>query len=518
MRKLYLTLTLLLTISGTLSAQQRVEARIAGLEQHAEYMSLLQQDATLQMREDSISTAIIHLRQQMREEPSNRQRYSREIMQAENTIFELRNHKGRIIDRINAIEQEWVLKNLNATIERQQAEERMQGSLPDSLKRRNLIENRPFVEHLTRQDLNALRRAQRNEMTAVNLVNQYLGNYLSMSEKATSYMEVPTEQEARKLYAQIDSLGVINNLLADSLATAWEQIYDNKCYAYDYLFEALRKEEQLDRQQERHARTMREIRQLTGETVADELVDYFLRKRTLIDYELSVAEVLELHEAIDSLRSVREQVTSIDFKLPRVVVQERFFIDYDTLTFASRPQYSTQNPIPECKIYERGTIYRILLGTFNTKRPVSIFRGTAPIYYQETEEGKWRYFAGGFATQDEAIAAQERLRKRGFLRPEVVVWIDGQYRNLAEEPLPTTTRSGFRLTVNGSDQLSEEALLALRTAHPTAELSRVGAARYIIGTFDTRESAEGAATTMRAADPALQIEIVVLEEQNTTTN
>ena len=45
--------------------------------------------------------------------PAARQQYSQEILQLESRIFEIRNAKGRLIDRINTIEQEWVLANLN---------------------------------------------------------------------------------------------------------------------------------------------------------------------------------------------------------------------------------------------------------------------------------------------------------------------------------------------------------------------------------------------------------------------
>lgn len=514
MRNLYLTLSMMLFVAGSAFAQQRVQARIAGLEQHTEYMSLLQEDAALQQREDSISMAMIDLRRQLREDPSNRQKYAQEILQSENRLFEVRNAKGRVIDRINAIEQEWVLKNLNATLARQEEEERMQGEIPDSLKRRNLIENRPFAQHLTRQDYASLRRAQRAEMQVIEIVNQFMGNYLTMKECADAYAEVPTEAEAIALQADIDSLAQYNQGLADRLSEQWNEIYDNKSYAYDYLMEALRKEQQLDRQQERHAQAMREVRALEGETVSDELVDYFLRKQALVAYETAVAEELTLDEAVDSLRGIREQLSTIDFKLPRIAIKERYFIDYDTLSFASRPQYSAQNPIPECKVYQRGTIYRVLLGEFSTKRPVTIFRGTAPIYYLVNEEGKWCYFAGGFATPEEAEAAQARLKKRGFLRPEVVVWIDGKYRNLAEEPLPTTTTQGARLEITGVQLLGEEVLTALRTAYPTAEVSRIGASRYVIGIFDTRQVAEEAAAVLRAANAALEIKVVELTQTN----
>ena len=51
--------------AGSLRAQQlSVEARIAGLESNEEYMSLLREDAQLQMREDSIVNAVERARRQ----------------------------------------------------------------------------------------------------------------------------------------------------------------------------------------------------------------------------------------------------------------------------------------------------------------------------------------------------------------------------------------------------------------------------------------------------------------------
>ena len=508
MRKLLVLWGLILfSVTPIVAQQQPIKARIAGLESHAEYMSLLEQDAVLQMREDSIASAMIRVRQQLREDPENRPQYSQQILQCENEIFELRMAKGRVIDRINTIEQEWVLANLNAEIARQQQDPAGQ-ELPDSLKCRNLIDNTPFRQHLTRQDYIALRRAQRDEMQAVEMVNRYLNNYLSLTELGATYAVVATEQEA---LAVLDSMTMIerrNAHVVDSLSAVWNQIFDNKSYAYDYLMEALRKEDQLDRQQERLSATMREIGTLQGETVSDQLVDYFLRKQALVAYELDVAQALQFDSACDSLRGVASQLTAIDYKLPKVTVEERTFIEYDSLRFSSKPVYTATNPIPEVRIYQRGTIYRILLGTFSTKRPVSIFRGTSPLSYQQTEDQKWRYFAGGFATLEEAEAAQATLKKRGFTRPEVVVWMDGIYRNLAEEPLPSAADSGYRIEFEFDDALPEQVRTTIAQGEYGVEISRVGSNRYIIGTFAERADAEKVVEAIRAEMGSIDLSIV----------
>ena len=139
--------------AGSLRAQQlSVEARIAGLESNEEYMSLLREDAQLQMREDSIVNAVERARRQLRENPAARQQYSQDILQLESRIFEIRNAKGRLIDRINTIEQEWVLANLNGAASQPAgpAAENPAAEIPDSLKVRNLVSNPYFREQLRR--------------------------------------------------------------------------------------------------------------------------------------------------------------------------------------------------------------------------------------------------------------------------------------------------------------------------------------------------------------------------------
>lgn len=176
-RKVYIVLCAALLAAGDLCAQQvRVEPRIAGLEGNREYMSLLEQDAQLQIREDSIVNAVERARQQLREDPANRQRYSQEILQLESRIFEVRNAKGRLIDKINTIEQEWVLANLNGAAQQpaEPAAESPAGAIPDSLKVRNLVFNPYFREQLPEADYAALRRAQGLELDAVDYVNRYL--------------------------------------------------------------------------------------------------------------------------------------------------------------------------------------------------------------------------------------------------------------------------------------------------------------------------------------------------------
>ena len=272
-------------------------------------------------------------------------------------------------------------------------------------------------------------------------VNRYFANHGTLTELAETYAAVQTEAEAMEVFERYNALQGVNRALADSLAATWNSIFDNKSYAYGYLLDKMGEEEVLAREEEALSEASRQLSALQGETASDAVADYFLRKRVVVDYEAAVAGVLALDAARDSLRGVAAQLESIDYRLPRVEVAERYFLDYDSVAFSSKPVYSYQNPIPECRVYANGTIYRILLGTFNTKRAAATFRGAYPLFYLINDEGKWCYYAGGFATLAEAdgckddlsLVRKEHLNRMQKSHGTKMIQVDLVYLNLLQE-------------------------------------------------------------------------------------
>lgn len=483
---------------------QQVAPRIAGLEGNEEYMTLLREDARLQMREDSVSNAVAVVRVRFRDDPANRQRYGQKIMQLEEQIFDIRNAKGKLVDRIAAIEQEWVVANLDAPRnEAEGSDGQSAPDLPDAEKVRNLVFNRYFEEQLSAADYAALKEAQRLEMKAVDFINRYYDNYQEISRLAERYASAATEQEATELYGKYRTMEGLNEVLADSLATTWNYIFDNKTFAYGYLLEKLGQDDILAHEEELFSEAVRQLSELKGQTASDAVTDYFLRKQVAVDYETKLAGLLHLAAARDSLRGVTAQLRVVDYRLPRIELQERYFLDYAPVEFSSKPVYSYQHPIPECKIHPRGTIYRILLGTFQTKRAAALFRGAFPLCYLIDDAGKWRYFAGGFATEAEAVEAQKQLKSKGFVRPEVVVWRDGVYRNLSRDPEPVQVV--YRIEISGP--LSEAAKTTIAERAEGRELSRIGQNMFVLGMFDEQAVATDVASAIRASDPKLEIKV-----------
>lgn len=493
-----------------LRAQQPpVEARIAGLEGNAGYMSLLEEDARLQMREDSVVNAVEGMRRQLRENPAEGRTLGDEILELENRIFEIRTAKGRLIDKINAIEQEWVLANLNGAASSPAASQPEVPQIPEAQKVRNLVENACFREELPEADHAALQQAQRLETQAARCAERYFANYETLDQLAEAYREATAESEAVEIYERYTTLTEVNRALADSLSDVWNYVFDNKSYAYGYLLDKMGREELLAEQEEAAAKTARTLSALSGETVSDKVTDYFLRKQLLLSYERSVAGLLGFAQAADSLHGAAERLKTVEYGRPPQALEERYFLEYEAVGFSSPSKYNARQPIPECRIYTRGTIYRILLGTFNTQRPVSTFRGAFPLSYEVNDAGKWCYYAGGFATRQEAEEAQAQLRKRGFARPEIVMWHDGEYRNITADG--EVAAETFRIEIASVPPLSEEVRQALAEAAPEAVVSRAGQ-KFLVGMFDDRAVAERAAAAVRRAAPDLEIKVEAANE------
>lgn len=503
-----------LPVAGWLYAQPPVPGtHPVRLESDRQYIALLEADKLLQLRQDSIVWAVEHLRTRLRTNPEERERISAEILRLENRIFEVRSAKGRLVDRINALEQEWVLAQLEqADSLGDTAPQTNNGQrvIAEGPKVRNLVYNRYFRENLPEPDYAALMEAQRMESQVEALANRYFVGYDTLAMLSHSYEAVTTSEEATPLYARFHALRDANRVLADSLATAWNYVFDNKSYAYGYVLDKFGYDPLLAEQETRLSEAMLQLAELRDKTVSDEMADYFIRKRAALDYEISVAQLLGMDSARDSLVQAVERVKSIDFRKPKIDMTERFFVDYEALEFSKTPKYTAQKPIPESRIYERGTIYRILLGTFNSKRPVSLFKGVYPLSYLIDDAKKWNYYAGGFATLAEAEAAQALLKEKGFQRPEIVVWIHGMAHNLSQQP--DVHAKSYRIEIMNTEVLSDKIRAAIAAIAEDAEVSKVGQNMFVVGLFYDRGLTDAIIDAIRKADDNLEIKVAEMAQ------
>ncbi len=506
MRRGFVLLAMLLAGAVAETSAQEVTARIAGLESNAEYMEMLREEAALQAREDSVTMVVNRVRRQLRDDPSQRGAHAAEILRCEEQLFTIRTERGRLTDRINTVEQDWVLANLDLNRPAPSQAGAAAGTpLPDSLQTADLVHNPCFRDRLPAADYRALLDAQRRERTAFDLAAACAENYEAVEALKISYDTVSTEAPAAVLYERYRALQSLGRTLCDSLQRVWGTIYDNKNYAYSYLLDNLGRDDLLGRTEEQMAGVRQRIAAERGRYHADELTDYLLQKQALVDQETELAGALGLTEARDSLLRVAAALRSVDYRLPKIFIEERMFLEYEPIGFVTPARYNAQHPIPEVETYERGTIYRILLGTYaNRTNGGYLFKGAYPLGYERVD-GRYAYYAGGYRTLDEARAAQEQMRKKGFRRPEIVVWNDGERTNLADAAEEGHAPM-FRVEIGGLENLSEELRTAVLDAAGSCEISRAGHL-CIVGPLADKAVADRIADLLMQRDPSLEVKI-----------
>jgi hypothetical protein len=197
----------------------------------------------------------------------------------------------------------------------------------------------------------------------------------------------------------------------------------------------------------------REIGENSDKYQSDALVGYFARKKALTEYEMQIASVLSLTPSCDSLKSVMSELKNRDYCLSKLSLQRRSFIDYEDIEVKLPSIYSLNNPVPETKVYDYGTVYRIRIGVF-TKRPsISVLRGVKPLSYStKYNEGQYAYFVGGFRTEQEAQEGVKYLKRLGFKEPIIAVWIDGEYYPTLEDM--RRSQSLYNIEISGVSTLS----------------------------------------------------------------
>ncbi len=502
----------------------KVKARVAGLEKDSVYMRLLTQEAALLAKEDSIVKITSAMRAGFRDNPDLRQQYSNQILQLEDQLFDIRNQSGEISGRINSIEQEWVVNNLGRHIDRYENEP----DVPVYNGSAGFWDNTFFKSQLAAADYASLLAAQKRERQVADMLNAYRNNYVTISILEEQYRLAPTVELADSISGKYKVVSGINNRIADSLASVWNSIFDNKTYVYNYLLYKTNRTAQLTEAEKLTTNMKVTEAGLKGKTASDAVAFYPLEKNVLIFYETTIAGIVGSERTVDSLRNIQAAIARLRFDLPKITLTEKVFIQYENIGFSTRPKYTAQNPIPKTKVYATGSVYRLLLGTFAKAQQPSIFRGAYPLSYMIAPNNYYRYFAGGYATIEEAQKAQKTLKEKGFKNPEIVLWVGGQYSNISEvgSAMPTVPKEDvgklFRVeistTMNDLPAQTKQAVQQLLGSHDIARVagpedqSGLTTYTFIISSFDTRGLAENVASAVTRSDPALRVSIVEIEK------
>jgi len=534
-RQTYTLLAALLVLTATATAiADSQEPRFLDLKENSEYMELKRRNDILVEREDSVKALIAVAREEFSLQRDSvladsvinvteaLDRFSSHIIELEQMLFDIRQERGDVITAINNIEQQYILEHMYA--ESEESEYVEEASAEPNLIReeiavkpvgyRELMRNEIFTELLSEADYAELQIAQQEDAAMDSLANSYLETYYQLSSTADSYKTATTEEEADKLFAKFHTLQNRAKSLNSEIDKRWNHILDTKYYAYGYILERRLRYDLLDSSSAEFSNMQQQCTANDGIHASDALMHYAIGRPTLLDFEIDVAREFELEEALDSLRSHRDSLSVVDYNIKPLSIERRLFLDYNPITIGRTNYYNASNPLPKLKVYERGTIYRILLGTFRNKQPMTLFRGVQPLYIVE-EDGNYSYYAGGFATRSEADEAQLFLKEKGFKQPEVCRWKEGVMVNLDAKSDDDTTMElapvGSRyIVVIECDSICEEMRSVITATAPEKRISRTGE-NFAVGTFAERSEADILISTLMERHPEIVVELKELD-------
>ncbi len=486
------------------SAAQDIYVRIPELADNKEYVELLHRDARLMSSSDSLANVMNGLRRDMRDMAElrdstayrNIDSLSGVLLDTEKKLFAMRREKIKLVDRIHAIEQEHVLASIaEVTISQSQ----LSGSI---------FNNDYFKKSLFDEDYQMLIAVHEHEAAAYDYAKQYVENYDKIKTLYDNYLKASAEAEAEEIYATISDITDENLVVERRLSKLWTEIFDQKTYVYSYFLEKEGRDDILELTENLTSEARQQQMMLIDNCSSEALADYCLQKPVVLNYEVCVAKLLNLPHAIDSLSHVSRNVLQIDYRLPMVDIERRSFVDYAPIEFRTRTPYNSSNPVPECVVYEYGTIYRILLGTYKLPQATSIFRGAVPLYVEKEDDGRYSYYAGGLRTRAEAEAAVAAMQKKGFRNPRIVEWCDGRKTNLSEEGV--TGAVSYRLIIKGGvlDDMVQDVITTMAKG---CQVSRLTDDTFVVGMFESEAVAQRVANAVKKCDAGLSVEVKRLE-------
>jgi hypothetical protein len=310
---------------------------------------------------------------------------------------------------------------------------------------------------------------------------------------------------------RFDSLIDVNTELDRQIALDWNSVFDNKSYTYNLLMDKDNRSDLLKNYARDLERVRTEEAEWHGQWASDAITTYVLQKRLINDYEIVLAGELDNEAAVDSLKKVEAALPLIaNLGLQLVApIKERLFLDYEDIARRSSSPYTSARPIPEVKVYPRGVIYRVLLGSFSSAQKPAVFRNVTPLSFEKGSDGRYRYFAGGFPSDSTVRAAVDGMRKAGFKKPEAVVWMDGIYANLTANN--ETEKRFFRVELSGVDEPSAEVKKLIATVTGSVDILRAGDA-YVVGPLDDALGALRLRTALDGLQSGLEIKVTEIIE------
>lgn len=519
MKAIVFQVIILVTSTITLFGQQNY---IKALEGNVEYMTLIKSQQQMKQTLDSIQNQISISRKAFgtaNNNEANKESIAKQIVHLEGELYEIRNNLGRSTAKTAAIEQDFVIKNMG-TQSTNATNTPIKGS-------KSIFSSQFFKNNLSPTDINRF-----NSEPAK--VDPQVREITSKIDKIYNELgELKVRYSASDDQDQIDSLSKVAGRLKEQIEDAdaqlektWISLYNQKLDAYLILIDKLGnidrvKLEQLDAEN----RAVRRAEGLASEQLAPLVATYPLQKRMALDYEIAIAEKLELKAAKDSLELELKRIPSQTPTYPDIIFEPRNLIVYSQITKSAEQPYATSADVPQLKIPKRGVYYTIQLSAMSAPATnMGIFKGMMPLMQEKLSDGRIRYAAGGFRTYAQAQVALSQMVKAGFRAPVIAAWINGVQttptKAKAAEPVAavnseSSTGTGiYTVDIQPSEgRLSVALREVITSSAPDKTILRTtvnGKVVYSVGNFRNHNEAQSLLDTLLAKE---NVKATITEQQ-----
>lgn len=516
MRNIYkyiLLLGVLFSVRVVVLHGDEVTPRIVALAHDEEYISLLEAKSEIVNLEDSLLVELNQSKKLYLQGGDDASQHRQTIVDVEQKLLDARAKKSGITAKINNIEQKWMLDNMSSSalpVAPRETIPSLDIQILSDDDAGSISKSKYASANLSVEDLTNFRSAESLEMELSINVRSYILNYEEQARLVQEYEQSSSKELADSIAVRYNEIDSLNRAVADKLAQKWDNIADNKSFAYALLMERCGASDLFEREEQLKIQTARIVDSIAPYTLSHELLEYHAERLSMVELEMSLSQRLKIPSAVDLLRGVRDSMRLVEFNYPPQRIEKRLFIQYEPIKFSTKARYTSSNPIPAGKVYEEGVIYRLLVGSFKSRQAATLFKGAYPISIINNSWGLLCYYLGGYATLNEAEQAREMLLKRGFKRPEVVEWRDGEMRNLTKNPRQIVSK--YRIEINGASELSEEVRATVTTQGLGRELLKAGASNFIVGSFDNHDEATQLMQSLQVADSTLVVKVVEMED------
>ena len=494
-RSLYILTVLLLCLYGPAQAQDNT-----ALENNSAYISLLKNEKILSARQDSIQRIISQKRDMLSKDTENRNKYTVEITDLETVLFDIRAQLGKITSQLNALEQEYILKNLNNDT----------GSATNdasAIQHKHLLANKFIKDNISKEEMSVMNMSPQKISQLNALGTEFIQLYEQKTKLADNYKNAPDKQSADSILGIWNQLEASHKRIENDFTALWEPVYSLKYDVYRRLLDKISAPARLLETLNEKSRNLRsEESEAESSYDSAPLAMYPSQQLLITEYESALADQLGLTRAKDSLNKVMASINKETYALPIVKLSQMEFVNFIPVTIGGNQVHSEENPIPELTVPTKGSLFKVEIATYS-KQPATynVFKKVYPIEYTVLPDGKYRYYAGSYNNREEAVKANTRLRQYGF-KAKVVEWKDGYELDEKGQPIIAIPVSdAYRVVF---PEMTDE--IRKIVADSDKELSRIdvnGKAMYAVGLFNEQNEAQAIAVRIGSSAKIIGVDL-----------